>query len=671
MRTAAGVSAAETVQSVTTPDQQPAPPTGLSVRAVVVSLVLLAGSLYWMLQVGMVSHGSQLGESVPVVPAIAGLILLTLLAPLLQRLPKAFRLSRADVLAVYVFLSVAVSMSSVGVARLLFPNLTALHYFAEPENDFELYQRHVPSWLAPNDPEVIRAMYEHADDEKVPWKPWLVPLSMWTLFMLAWFTAMFCMMVVFRRQWADRERLTFPIVHMVMDLSDQGTGRLVGGFFRNPVMWAGFGIAALYNVLNILKAWNPGVPAMGRAYDLGALFTERPFSAIRPLSVAWRPENIGLGYLVSTEITLTVWVFYLLLRLSNVVSVTAGYEAAGFPFDQEQSTGAYFALGIFLIWVGRSQIRDVLRKAMGRLNELDDSDEPIPYSWAVVGFVLGLGGMLWFAVQAGMWLWTAALFFGIILLFGLVYARARAEAGAAMVWLFPFYQHKRVIMNALGSARLTTGTDWANLTIFSYFMWMSRGYFQSMMAYQIEASKIAAETRLRQRSMAVVLFLALIIGLWGAYHIHLGAYYKYGSNVLEGGTTQGGYRTTLARNEFLETAGYAKAPKFPDPMRTGMTGAGFAVCGALIVARVFLLRFPFHPLGYAMVTSYGSPLWGPFFLVWVIKTLILRVGGMRLYRRLIPCFLGIVIGHFFVAGVVWGSISIHNEMYRYYVVHFG
>jgi hypothetical protein len=58
-------------------------------------------------------------------------------------------------------------------------------------------------------------------------------------------------------------------------------------------------------------------------------------------------------------------------------------------------------------------------------------------------------------------------------------------------------------------------------------------------------------------------------------------------------------------------------------------------------------------------------------LVWMIKTLILRIGGMRMYRKLIPLFLGIVIGHFFVAGVVWGSISIYNEMYRYYVVHFG
>jgi hypothetical protein len=665
------VSAAEELTPAAASADEPAPPQGLTWKALLLSLAMLVGSLYWVLRAEMITHSTQITESVPVVPAVAALILLTLLAPLLQRLPRVFRLSQADVLAVYVFLTVSTSMASVGVCRLLFPNLTALQYFAEPENRFQEYQGYVPDWFVPKAPEVIRRLYE-GGEAPVPWRAWARPLTAWTLFMLAWYGAMFCLMVAFRRQWSDRERLTFPIVHMVLDLSDPGTGRLVGGFFRNPLMWTGFGLCAVYNVMNILKAWNPAVPALGRDHNIGALFTERPLSAIQPLSIAWRPENIGLGYLVSTEITLTVWVFYLLLRLSNVVAVTAGREIAGFPFDQEQSVGAYVALGVFLIYVGRNQIRSVVLKAIGRLQtELDDRDEPVPYSWAAGGFVLCVGGMLFFAVRAGMWLWTAALYFGLLLLFALVYARARAEAGAAMVWLFPFYQHKRAILNALGSARLSDGTNWSNLTIFSHLMFMSRGYFQSMMAYQVEAGKIAAESRMRQRSMAIVLFLALILGLWGSYAIHLGAYYKYGNNVLEGGTTEGGYRTFLARSEFLETAGYAQAPKLPDLTRTGMTGVGLAVCTFLIVMRILFLRFPLHPLGYAMVTSYGHPLWGPFLLVWLVKTLVLRIGGMRLYRRLIPLFLGIVIGHFFVAGVVWGSISIYNEMYRYYVVHFG
>jgi len=437
------------------------------------------------------------------------------------------------------------------------------------------------------------------------------------------------------------------------------------------VMWIGFGIATLYNVMNILNAWNPSVPALGREYDLGGLFTERPWSAIRPLSIAWRPENIGLGYLVSTEITMSVWVFYLLMRLSNVAATAGGYEISGFPFDPEISFGAYLALGLFLIWVAREHLASIIRNAFTAGPALDDKAEPLSYRMAVWGLLAGFAGMMIFATSAGMASWTAAIYFSLFLLFALVYARARAEAGAAMVWLFPFYQHKRMMINILGSKPYVAGGNWGNLTILSVTMFLSRGYFQSMMAYQIEATKIADQARIRQRAMALWLVVALVVGLAGAYVIHLQAYYKHGANILEGGTTQGGYRTRLATQEFEELSSFVRAHKPPDAARTAAAATGWVVTVVLVVLRSLFLRFPLHPLGFAMVTAYGSPLWGPFFLVWMIKSLVLRLGGMGLYRRLIPFFLGIVVGHFFTGGLVWGWLSIINEMYRRYCVHFG
>lgn len=644
---------------------------GLTARAVILAILALWGSVLWMRHAGLVSHGAQLGESVPVVPAVGVLFALSLLAPVLRRIWGGLSLSRGQILFIYCFLCIAVTMSSVGVARMLFPSITALQYFESPENDFAQFQKYQPDWLVPSDPRVVQEMYEASPTETVPWAAWAKPLFFWSLFFLVWFLAMLGTITLFRRQWADRERLTFPIVHLAMDISDQGTGRLVGAFFANPIMWAGFAVAAIYNIGNILNAWNPGVPALGKVYDIGGLFTERPLSAIRPLSIAWRPENIGLGYLVSTEITLSVWVFYLLLRISNVIATGAGYEIAGFPFDQEQATGSYLALGIFLIWVARDHLRQALRKAWDATVELDDSGEPMPYRWAVIWAVVGVAGMLLFATQAGMALWTAALYFGLVLLFALVYARARAEAGAAMVWLFPFYQHKRALLYVLGSEPFARGGNWGNLTILSTMMFCSRGYFQSVMAYQIESQKIATEARLKQRAMSTWLTWGLILGMLFAYYIHLTAYYTHGANILEGGTTQGGYRTTLARQEFETLASYLKGHTPPDRARTGALVSGFVVTGILVVLRSIFLRFPLHPLGFAMVASYGGPLWGPFLLVWIVKTLVLKLGGMRMYRQLIPFFLGIVIGHFFVAGFVWGWLSLVNEMYRRYVVHFG
>jgi hypothetical protein len=114
-----------------------------------------------------------------------------------------------------------------------------------------------------------------------------------------------------------------------------------------------------------------------------------------------------------------------------------------------------------------------------------------------------------------------------------------------------------------------------------------------------------------------------------------------------------------------------KAQRPPDEPRTVAAAFGALVVTALVILRTYFLRFPLHPLGYAMVGAYGGPLWGPFLMVWIVKSVILRLGGMRAYRRGIPFFLGLVIGHFFLAGLVWGWLSIINEMYRRYVVFFG
>lgn len=644
---------------------------GLSVKAIVLAVIFLALSLVWMLYAGMISHGAQLGESVPVVPAVGALMILTLAGLVLRRIPGGPRFSQGQVLFVYVFLCVAVTMNSVGVARMIFPETTAVFYFASPENNFHILQKHMPSWLAPHDMKVIQDMYEGADDERIPWRPWLLPLAMWTLFLAAFFVSMLGLTSLLWRQWSDKERLTFPIVQLALDMSDQEGNRIVGGFFRNPVMWIGFTIAALYNIANILNAWNPAIPAMGRQYDIGRLFTERPLSAINPLAIAWRPENFGLGFLVPSEITLSVWVFYLALRFANVFMTATGYEVSGFPFDREQSAGAYLALGIFLLWVSRDHLHKTFQAAWQGLRSYEDADLPMSYRMAYLACFGGFAGMVVFAVAAGMWWWTAIIYFGLILLFAMVYARARAEAGAAMVWLFPFYLHKQMLIHVAGSEVFSRGGHWGNLTMLSTFMFVSRGFFQSLMAYQIESAKIAQETRLKPRQMTGWLVAALLLGLAGAYATHLWAYYHHGANVLEGGTTEGGGRVSLARREFEELSSFIQSARNRDLPRTYAGLTGIVIVTGLILLRSFSLRFPLHPLGYAMVTSYGGPLWGPFFLVWIVKTIILRIGGMRMYRRMIPLFLGIVLGHFFTAGLVWGWLSIINEMYRKYVVHFG
>ena len=58
--------------------------------------------------------------------------------------------------------------------------------------------------------------------------------------------------------------------------------------------------------------------------------------------------------------------------------------------------------------------------------------------------------------------------------------------------------------------------------------------------------------------------------------------------------------------------------------------------------------------------------------VWVAKTLILRYGGMRLYKQTVPFFLGLALGHFATAGIVWGIVGVlSGDAVQGYNVYFG
>jgi hypothetical protein len=94
-------------------------------------------------------------------------------------------------------------------------------------------------------------------------------------------------------------------------------------------------------------------------------------------------------------------------------------------------------------------------------------------------------------------------------------------------------------------------------------------------------------------------------------------------------------------------------------------GIGFAVTVFLNVFRLRFAGFPFHPVGYAISSSWSlSLLWMPLLIAWIIKTLLLRYGGLRAYRRALPFFLGIILGEC-ILGSLWTLIGIALDVPTY------
>ncbi len=643
---------------------------GVTARSLLLAILLTYIASFWINQTEVITHFCQVTEAVPPIPAVAMLLLLVLLNPLVRRIARRFSLERREIIMIYVFLTVATTVTGCGIGRFFMNTLPVLFYFDTPENNFASLQQHIPSWMVPQDREVIRKLYEASETGAVRWGAWALPLLMWGIFFLAVWICMMTISTLFRRQWSEREKLTYPLLYLPMECTEGVDGNaLVVNFLRSKIMWIGFGVAFFFNLTNIINAYNPAFTALGKFYDLGGLFTEHPLSALRPMSVHYRPELIGFGYLVPTEIAFSVWVFYLAMKVEKLLFTMAGGQMPGYPFWQERGLGAYVALCILLIYIGRHHIADVLRKAFSGDRTIDDSDEPMSYRVTVFGGILSFIVIVVWMKAAGMALWLAVTYMVLVFMLAVVYARIRAEVGVPLIWMYPYYQSFKGIRYFLGSEALRYHNSWGSATIFATFVFMSRGYYSSMMGYQVEGYRLARGTGIKQRGMNWVLIVALIVGFTISMTGLLRAYYEYGAGGLG---RMSGWGSSIAITEYTQVADFAKGALKPDGPRIIATGGGFVVAIGLMLLRMAFLRFPLHPLAFCMICSYGELVWGAFAIVWMIKSVVFKLGGMRAYRQLIPGFVGLALGHYVTAGILYGLIgSYGSESVRRYGVWFG
>src|SRR5207248_7945593 len=87
-------------------------------------------------------------------------------------------------------------------------------------------------------------------------------------------------------------------------------------------------------------------------------------------------------------------------------------------------------------------------------------------------------------------------------------------------------------------------------------------------------------------------------------------------------------------------------------------GIGALVTALLAFMRVQFHWWPLHPLGYAMSCSWTVIVfWFPMFVAWLLKSVVIRYGGMRLFARVRPFFLGLIFGEFSCA-TMWTLLAI-------------
>jgi len=626
----------------------------ITVRAILIGLALVAAVCSVVSYTELVLGTIQIGF-LQMPPAVIGIFFFVVLlnAPLGKRL----RLNAGELVMIYCMMLMAAMISSRGIMEKVIPLLVTPNYFANEGNRWtEIFFPYIKKWLVAFDPDggaqqpVAKSFFEGLrGGEPIPWSDWALPLATWGLLVGLVIFAFLCLASILRRQWVDNERLSFPLVQPPLELvQEQGASVL-----RSKALWGGFALPFVVFSINGVHNWFPAVPQITLELLLNPFFTDPPWNSIYYTSLFLSFAAIGFFFLLPSDVLFSVWFFAIFARLQGVFAASYNMDLPRMRvygthmFVAYQTAGAYFVLVAYLLYVSLPHLRKVARSAFG-LEQTDDSQELMPYSTAVKGLVISFLLILVWCWMAGMSPWVAALEFGVFLfVIALVMARSTAEAGMLMtetsfrpVDLYRMF----AAPNALGPA---------NLTLLAFFdVAFLRDQRGLLFTGILDGLKMSDGANARRRSFLPVFAIAIVAAMLIAGYIHMWIPYEHGGITL--------YQTYYNGHNVAPFRDYeADIMEIRTP---GWQAPFFFVVGVLVTTLLAYMRYafywwPLHPLGYALSVSWtASVFWFSALLAWIIKTTVLRYGGMRLYAKARPWFLGMVLGEF-ASAVIWALLG--------------
>jgi len=628
----------------------------VTVRAVVLALILAVINDYWLVQLEVVRY-SYPTYAAPFYNCIFTLLVLTTANFLVKKRFPRLALTRVELITIYVMVSITSGVCSHTMMAILVSSMGYAFFFRTPENKWgELFLDRLPRWLTVSDNASLRNFYYGNSTLYDPtnYAPWIVPVLSWSAFTAVLIFTMLCINSVLRKQWVEAERLTFPIIMLPLEMTEES-----GSLFKNKYMWLGFGIAGIVTLVAGLNYLYPSVPYIRIVRrDIGGYFSTPPWNAMGYIPMGFYFWAIGLAFLMPLELSFSCWFFYWLTKLELVgsralglheLNVLGGGFDRAYPFLNSQAFGAYFGFFVMSMWASRHYLKRVLRTAFLGTKEEDESREPVSYRTAILGALAGVLFLCGFGYRMGMSLWVVAVFFVLYLVFGVIISRIRSELGFPVPDMYPMGP-QYLLTTAPGTANLAT----QDLVGFSVFTWFNKSYASHLSPHQMESYKLSERTgsTARQMFLAVLIagIVALPIGFWMLLHM----YFR------NGGATANVemYALLHGSQTWNQLAGWIRQPQPPNLVAMVFVGVGFVISMFLGWLRLRFLSFPFHPLAYALAPCWGvAQLWMPLLIGSTLKFLTLRFGGLQTYRRVLPFFFGLILGELTI-GSGWTILGI-------------
>jgi hypothetical protein len=606
------------------------------------------------------------GSYLPLGMVLAVFVIVVLVnAPLLRVAPR-WALDHRELAIVVAMLLAASCIPGQGLMRQLMPlpvSTTSRAGLSEPFRE-ALVKMQLPRWLFAvddvtdaNDPVVTRFYTRLQEGESIPWAAWVPPMVGWGVFVAATWGALVAIALALRHQWADNERLRFPLADVqAMLIEPPARGRSLNALFSSPGFWIAAGAVVVVHSLSALAQYHPKVfPVVPVSYDLNGLFSEQPWSWLAASVKANRVyfTFIGITYFISGRVAFSLWFFFMLKQAASMQSRAMGAEIQDAAWA-DQHLGAAFAFFAGVLFIGRAHFLTIL-KQMFR-GPRDGEARGAYVSYAIVGWTLAACVAVmaaWLTVVGVSPLWTAMIVL-FILVTHVVTARIVAQTGLVFI-----RTHASVpqLYTALPTSAMTPKDVYFGGIFTLLGPYTTRESLLPFTQHAIQVNEQTSPGRPQRRWLLVAIVLALVVGfpIGAASHLHM--YYHHSMALNTTSTNVESWESLeVWPRDFLQTpverhAQGAFAQPQHRPWLQMAIGAG--VMTFLQAMALLFSSWPFAPVGYlTMGTYYLNNAWFSILIGWVCKVAVVRFGGSRLFEKGKPFFVGLAVGEA-LAALIW------------------
>lgn len=595
------------------------------------------------------------------VSTLALLIIVLAINPLLKRFAPSISFSRRWLIVICGVLFMAALPPSAGILRqLAFPLGETVRRANTEQTMADAYEAlDPPAILYPDSlaydvelPVIEPFIHELDPGQSIPWEHWIGPITGWSGFVIPWFVMMIALAVIMSKYWQDEEKVPYPLLTIFRSIVDvpDGRRRLIPPIFTNRTFWVGCLTVFLLHALVQGKQYFPAdIPAIPLRWQLSSYFTEPPWNYL-----GWWVKNgrifftfMAVAFFLPNRTSFSIWSIQIVTALYIMIGRAYFPPFQGYTINDTR-TGVAIVFSLLIIWTARRHLWRVLRCTFGRAADARERAFRIA-GWS---FIIGCVGMVaWFA-----WV-KVPVFYGICfviaaILVTLTLMRVVAETGLPLFFLSTPNFSIFLKMLPLSLRTLPTMYFGGLLSV-----WLGSGQRVCVGAVAAQAMAMNKDDDVpRHLRLGGLFVLISVVSLIGGWLLILMMTYDFSETPFHGpvapwGRNQFGTAEGLLINTFSGVSATPAGDHLP-----------YIFTGILIALLLFQLchRFPawpLHPIGLLGTGTWCvAMIWPNIFLGWLIRNLLIQVGGTRTYLAAKPFFIGALMGELF-ALFVWTAIA--------------